>query len=42
MTLPHDFSKLQSEMSARVKAHWKAFQCAFTLALMSACSLLKS
>jgi uncharacterized membrane protein HdeD (DUF308 family) len=25
MTLPHDFSKLQSEMSARVKAHWKAF-----------------
>ena len=25
MTLPHDFNKLQSEMSARVKAHWKAF-----------------
>ncbi len=27
MTLPHDFNKLQSEMSARVKAHWKAFLC---------------
>jgi uncharacterized membrane protein HdeD (DUF308 family) len=25
MTLPHDFNKLQSEMSAVVKAHWKAF-----------------
>src|SRR5262249_48392993 len=25
MTLPHDFNKLQSEMSAAVKAHWKAF-----------------
>ncbi len=25
MTLPHDFNKLQSDMSARVKAHWKAF-----------------
>jgi uncharacterized membrane protein HdeD (DUF308 family) len=25
MTLPHDFHKLQSEMSAAVKAHWKAF-----------------
>ncbi len=25
MTLPHDFSKLQSQMSAAVKAHWKAF-----------------
>ena len=25
MTLPHDFNKLQSEMSASVKAHWKAF-----------------
>src|SRR6476646_2389610 len=25
MTLPHDITKLQSEMSAAVKAHWKAF-----------------
>ena len=25
MTLPHDFNKLQSQMSAAVKAHWKAF-----------------
>jgi uncharacterized membrane protein HdeD (DUF308 family) len=25
MTLPHDVTKLQSEMSAAVKAHWKAF-----------------
>jgi uncharacterized membrane protein HdeD (DUF308 family) len=25
MTLPHDFNKLQSDMSAAVKAHWKAF-----------------
>ena len=25
MTLPHDFDKLQSRMSAAVKAHWKAF-----------------
>jgi uncharacterized membrane protein HdeD (DUF308 family) len=25
MTLPHDFNKLQSEMSAAAKAHWKAF-----------------
>jgi uncharacterized membrane protein HdeD (DUF308 family) len=25
MTLPHDFNKLQSRMSAAVKAHWKAF-----------------
>ena len=25
MTLPHDIAKLQSEMSAAVKAHWKAF-----------------
>src|SRR5437762_13389328 len=25
MTLPNDISKLQSEMSAAVKAHWKAF-----------------
>ena len=25
MTLPHDFNKLQSKMSAAVKAHWKAF-----------------
>jgi len=25
MTLPHDINKLQSEMSAAVKAHWKAF-----------------
>ena len=25
MTLPHDLTKLQSEMSAAVKAHWKAF-----------------
>jgi uncharacterized membrane protein HdeD (DUF308 family) len=25
MTIPHDFNKLQSEMSAAVKAHWKAF-----------------
>ena len=25
MTLPHDIVKLQSEMSAAVKAHWKAF-----------------
>ena len=25
MTLPHDITKLRSEMSAAVKAHWKAF-----------------
>jgi len=25
MTLPNDFEKMQSEMSAAVKAHWKAF-----------------
>ena len=25
MTLPHDIAKLKSEMSASVKAHWKAF-----------------
>ena len=25
MTIPHDFNKLQSDMSAAVKAHWKAF-----------------
>ena len=25
MTLPHDITKLQSKMSAAVKAHWKAF-----------------
>jgi uncharacterized membrane protein HdeD (DUF308 family) len=25
MTLPHDFNKLQSEMGAAVRAHWKAF-----------------
>jgi uncharacterized membrane protein HdeD (DUF308 family) len=25
MTLPHDITKLQSEMNATVKAHWKAF-----------------
>lgn len=25
MTLPHDIEKLQSEMGATVKAHWKAF-----------------
>ena len=25
MTLPHDVAKLQSEMNAAVKAHWKAF-----------------
>ena len=25
MTLPHDITKLQSEMSAAVKAHWTAF-----------------
>src|SRR6195952_4782991 len=25
MTLPHDITKLQSEMSAAVKVHWKAF-----------------
>ena len=25
MTLPHDITKLQSEMSSAVKAHWKAF-----------------
>ena len=25
MTLPHDIAKLQSEMGAAVKAHWKAF-----------------
>jgi uncharacterized membrane protein HdeD (DUF308 family) len=25
MTLPHDFNKLRSDMSAAVKAHWKAF-----------------
>src|SRR6201993_400018 len=25
MTLPHDFNKMQSDMSAAVKAHWKAF-----------------
>src|SRR4051812_44336642 len=25
MTLPHDITKLQSEMSAAVRAHWKAF-----------------
>ena len=25
MTLPHDFNELQSRISARVKAHWKAF-----------------
>src|SRR5277367_6123603 len=25
MTLPHDISKLQSEMSAAVREHWKAF-----------------
>jgi uncharacterized membrane protein HdeD (DUF308 family) len=25
MTLPHDYNKLQSDMSAAVKAHWKAF-----------------
>src|ERR1700755_2200559 len=25
MTLPHDITKLQSEMSAAVQAHWKAF-----------------
>src|SRR4030088_3535008 len=25
MTLPNDINKLQSEMSAAVKAHWKAF-----------------
>jgi uncharacterized membrane protein HdeD (DUF308 family) len=25
MTLPHDITKLQSEMSGAVKAHWKAF-----------------
>ena len=25
MTLPHDITKLQSEMCAAVKAHWKAF-----------------
>ena len=25
MTLPHDIDKLQSDMSAAVKAHWKAF-----------------
>ena len=25
MTLPHDITRLQSEMSATVKAHWKAF-----------------
>src|SRR3954471_10354655 len=25
MTLPHDITKLQSEMNAAVKAHWKAF-----------------
>ena len=25
MTLPDDIAKLQSEMNARVKAHWKAF-----------------
>src|SRR5256886_14252497 len=25
MTVPHDITKLQSEMSAAVKAHWKAF-----------------
>jgi uncharacterized membrane protein HdeD (DUF308 family) len=25
MTLPHDITKLQSEMNAAVRAHWKAF-----------------
>lgn len=25
MTLPHDITRLQSEMSAAVRAHWKAF-----------------
>src|ERR1700742_3623416 len=25
MTLPHDIAKLQSEVSATVRAHWKAF-----------------
>jgi uncharacterized membrane protein HdeD (DUF308 family) len=25
MTVPHDVTKVQSEMSAAVKAHWKAF-----------------
>jgi uncharacterized membrane protein HdeD (DUF308 family) len=25
MTIPHDFNKLQSDMSSAVKAHWKAF-----------------
>ena len=25
MTQPHDFEKMQSEMSAAVRAHWKAF-----------------
>jgi uncharacterized membrane protein HdeD (DUF308 family) len=25
MTLPHDFNKLQANLSAAVKAHWKAF-----------------
>ena len=25
MTLPQDITKLQSEMSAAVRAHWKAF-----------------
>jgi uncharacterized membrane protein HdeD (DUF308 family) len=25
MTLPHDITRLQSEMNATVKAHWKAF-----------------
>ena len=25
MTLPHDITKLQSQMSAAVAAHWKAF-----------------
>src|SRR3981189_696609 len=25
MTLPHDVTKLQSEMSAAVREHWKAF-----------------
>src|SRR5947209_6202075 len=25
MTLPHDFSQLQTKMSASVRAHWKAF-----------------
>ena len=25
MTLPQDFTRLQSEMTAAVRAHWKAF-----------------